>query len=91
LFQKIPFHRQLADLGVKILDATGINLRLRGIASSLKNVRRPFEKRLLPLMNHCRVNAKPARQFGNRLLDLQGLKRNPRLEIGPVLLPFRHR
>ncbi len=81
MFQKIPFHRQLADLGVKILDATGINLRLRGIAASLKNVRRPFEKRLLPLMNHCRVNAKPTRKFGNRLLALQGFQRNSRFEI----------
>jgi hypothetical protein len=42
-------------------------------------------------MNHCRVNAKPARQLGNRLLALQGFQRNPRLELGLVLLPFRHR
>jgi hypothetical protein len=33
LFQKIPFHRQLADLGMQILEATGIHLRLRRVAA----------------------------------------------------------
>jgi len=37
------------------------------------------------------VNAKPASQLGKRLFAFQSFQRNPRLEIGLVLLPFRHR
>jgi hypothetical protein len=75
---------------MKILEAVGVHLRLRVVATTLEDVRRPFEQRLLPLMNHRRVNAKPARQLGNRLLTLQGIKRNPCFELRLVLLAFRH-
>jgi hypothetical protein len=90
-FQKIPFHRQLPDLGMQLLDLSGIRLRLRRAAATLEDVRRPFEQRLLPLMHHRRVYAKTARQLRNRLLALQGFQRNPCLEFGPVLLALRHR
>jgi hypothetical protein len=76
---------------VKILDTAGVHLRLHVVATTLEDVRSPFEQRLLPLMNHRRVNTKPACQLGNRLLALQGIKRNPRFELGLVLLAFRHR
>ena len=75
---------------MQLLDTTGIR-RLCAGAATLKDLRRPFDQRLLPLMDHRRVDAEPARQFANRLLALHGLKRNPRLELGLVLLPFRHR
>jgi len=42
-------------------------------------------------MDHGRVNAEPARQLGYRLLALQSLKGNTRLELGIVLLALRHR
>ncbi len=90
MFQKIPFHRQLADLGVQILELSGIRLRLNTGAATLEDLRRPIEQRLLLLMDHRRVDAEPARQLGNRLFALQGLKGNPRFESGLVLLTFRH-
>jgi hypothetical protein len=60
-------------------------------AATLEDVRRPFEQRLLPLMDHRRVYVETARQLGNRLLALKGLQRNPRLELGLVLLTLHHR
>jgi hypothetical protein len=43
------------------------------------------------LVDHRRVNLKPARQLGNRLFTLQGPKGHSRLELRLVLLSFRHR
>jgi hypothetical protein len=91
LFQKIPFHRQLADLGMQILEATGIHLRLRRVAAPLEYLRRAVKKRLLPLVDHRRVDLKPALQLSNCLFTLQGLKGHSRLELRLVLLSFRHR
>ena len=48
-------------------------------------------KRLRQLMDHRRVYPETARQLRNRLLALQGLRCNPCLEPGPVLLALRHR
>ena len=44
MLQKILLHRQLADLGMQILDSTGVHLRLRVVATTLEDVRRPFEQ-----------------------------------------------
>jgi hypothetical protein len=70
LFQEIPFHRQLADLGMQILEATGIHLGPRRVAAPLEYLRRVANKRPLPLVDHRGVNLKPARQLGNRLFTL---------------------
>jgi len=51
-----------------LLDPGGIRLRLDTAAAALEDIRRPLEQRLLPLMDHRRVDAEPARQLGNRLL-----------------------
>ena len=63
--------RALADHARKTLDlfdaaravATGELAALVGV----EDLQRPFEKRLLSLMNHRRVNDKPACQLGNRV------------------------
>ena len=90
MFQKIPFHRQLADLGVQLLDPPRIGLRFRWRSTALEDIRRTIEQCLLPLMDHRRVNTEPACQLGHRLLTLQRFQRNPRLELGFVNLAFRY-
>jgi hypothetical protein len=61
LFQKIPFHRQLADLGMQILDSRRVRLRLNRSAAALEDIGCAVEQRLLPLMDHRRVNPEPDR------------------------------
>lgn len=76
---------------MEFFDLRRIRPRLRMDAPTLEDVRRPFEQCLLPLMDHRWVYVETARQLGNRLLALQRLQGNPRLELGLVLLTLRHR
>ena len=61
----------------------------RGL-SPLEDSAGPLQQRLLPLMNHRRVNPEPVPQLRYRPLPLQRLKCHLRLELGLVLLSFRH-
>jgi hypothetical protein len=47
-----------------------VRLRLRRGATPLEYLRRAVKQRLLPLVDHRRVNLKPARQLGNGLFTL---------------------
>lgn len=76
---------------MQLLDLGRIDLRLGASPAALEDVRGPIQQSPLPLVDHRRVNTKPCRQLGNRLLTLQSLKGYPRLELRLVLLACRHR
>jgi hypothetical protein len=75
---------------MKLLHRRLIDRRFRP-ATTVKDIRGSLDQKLLPLIDHRRVNAVPARQLGDRPFPLQRLQRHTRLERGIVLSAFRHR
>ena len=80
--QEIPFDRQLADLGVKLGRlAFALFLAIaRTARPSREQARDIVENLLFPGINLVRVHPVPLRQFRNRRILAQRLKRNLRLE-----------
>jgi len=64
--QEIVFHLQSANSAVEII-YLGFAM-LSGIMTLIKNLSRPFKKGTFPAVDHCRVNAEPGSQFGDRIL-----------------------
>ena len=62
-----------------------------GYRTAFKHARGALQKRSLPLVDHRRVYAEPARQFRYRLFVLQGFQGHPRLERRFMLSSLRHR
>ena len=85
--QKIPFHQQLTDLRLQLL-----NLRLRWLCRFLrrrtveKHRRQPFHRLLFPLSYHGLVDVMLARQLCRCQFTAQHFKSNLRLEIGRIPL-----
>jgi len=80
--QKIPFDRQLSDLGVK-LGRLALALLLpiaRTARPSREQARDVVENLLLPGMDLVRMHVVPLRQLRNRRILAQRLKGNLRLE-----------
>lgn len=62
-----------------------------GIDSRYARIYRgPAQQGALPMVDHRRMHAEPARQFRDRLLALQRLKGDAGFEIRLVLLALRH-
>jgi hypothetical protein len=59
--------------------------------TALEHARGALKERFLPLVDHRRVYAEPARQFRNRLFVLQSLQGHARLERRFMLSSLRHR
>lgn len=79
----------LADLCVKLVDLSLVDLRLAS-AAAFEDAGGSVQQSALSLMDHRGMNAEPAGQLGCRLLALQRLKRHSRLELRRMLLAFRH-
>ena len=80
LWTKILLHGQLADLGVQFLDL-GLAILLPTLPLARKNLGQALLRLALPLGDHDRVDTKPGRQLGHRLLALQRLQRHLGLEL----------
>src|SRR3954469_20284826 len=86
--QKIPLHRQLADLLIQRRQ-----LRFRRVTAVRQCLvpreqrRRAVQQRLLPRMDLAGMNPKLARQLGYRALLADRRKRHLRLKLRAVLLP----
>ena len=76
---KIPLHRQLADLGMELLDLALVTARAF-TAPALKGSRRLVEQLLLPRVNLVRVDLVALRQIGHRRLLPQRLQGDLRLQ-----------
>jgi hypothetical protein len=80
---------QLPNLGVLLRHLLLVDLKSLA-ASAFEHAGRAFKQGAFLLMDHRRMHSEPARQFGRRLLPLQGFQRDLRFELGRVLLAFRH-
>ena len=78
------------DLGVQIFNRCLIKLRGRTFTAVLEHAGCAFQQRPFPLVDHRRVNAKPAGLFTHGLFALPGFQRNLGLELWMMLLSYRH-
>jgi hypothetical protein len=83
--QKIPFHNQLADLGVQP-GQVSLGRRRCGLGFRPKNRHEPVHSLSLPAVDHGHVDPVLGCQLGHRLLALDGFQRDPRLELSRVAL-----
>ena len=75
---------------MKLLDRFLGDLRRLRSAATLEYFRRPVQQGELQLVDHRRMHAEPARQFGDRLLVLQRLVGDAGFEMRLVLLALQY-
>ena len=88
--KKIVGDCQLPDPGVPLPDRLLVDLGGLLLPAALEDVRRPFEQRLLPLMDHRRLHAAIGSQLRYRALALHSFQRHASLEARLMVPAFRH-